>query len=142
LFHTRDGVALAAAAVRGIFSNFLMSTSTPDAVTRLRRIKTLHTMVWVFFVAAIVGVPVSAYGGRFDWAWGLAGVVLIEVLVLAGNRMRCPLTPMAAQFTDDRRPNFDIYLPEWLARWNKEIFGPLYALGVLYAAARWWGWLP
>jgi len=117
-----------------------MPTSTPDAAARLRRIKTFHTIVWVFFVAAIVGVPVSARLGRFDWAWGLAGVVMAEVLVLVVNRMRCPLTPMAARYTEDRRPNFDIYLPEWLARWNKQIFGPLYVLGLLYAAARWWGW--
>ena len=110
--------------------------------TPLTVIKTLHTVVWVFFVAAIVGVPVSAHLGRFDWAWGLAGVVMVEVLVLVANRMRCPLTPMAARFTEDRRPNFDIYLPAWLARWNKEIFGSLYALGLLYAASRRWGWWP
>jgi len=111
-------------------------------VTPLTTIKLIHTVVWVFFVAAIIGVPVSAHLGRYDWAWGLAGIVLIEVLVLVVNRMHCPLTPMAARFTEDRRPNFDIYLPEWLARWNKEIFGPLFALGLLYAAARQWGWLP
>jgi len=118
----------------------------PDGAARagtpLTVIKTVHTVVWVFFVAAIVGVPVSAHLGRFDRAWGLAGVVMVEVLVLVANRMRCPLTPMAARFTEDRRPNFDIYLPEWLARWNKQIFGPLYVLGLLYAAARWWGWWP
>lgn len=110
--------------------------------TPLTVIKTVHTVVWVFFVAAIVGVPVAARLGRFDWAWGLAGVVMVEVLVLVANRMRCPLTPMAARFTEDRRPNFDIYLPAWLARWNKEIFGSLYALGLLYAASRRWGWWP
>jgi hypothetical protein len=30
--------------------------------------------------------------------------------------MRCPLTGIAARYTDDRRDNFDIYLPPWLAR--------------------------
>lgn len=134
--------ALAAAATGRIFPGTPMPTPTLDAATRLRRIKTFHTIVWVFFVAAIVGVPVSAHLGRFDWAWGLAGVVMVEVLVLVVNRMRCPLTPVAARFTEDRRPNFDIYLPEWLARWNKEIFGPLYVLGLCYAVARRWGWWP
>jgi len=32
--------------------------------------------------------------------------------------------------------NFDIYLPEWLARYNKQIFGPLYAVGVAYLVTR------
>jgi len=52
------------------------------------------------------------------------------------NRWRCPLTAVAARYTDDRRANFDMYLPEWLARYNKQIFGPLYALGVAYLVMR------
>ncbi len=115
--------------------------AAPSSRVPLRIIKATHTVVWAFFVAAIIGVPISARLGRFDWALGLACLVFIEVLVLALNRMRCPLTPIAARFTADRRPNFDIYLPEWIARWNKEIFGPLFLLGLLYAAARWNGWV-
>lgn len=104
-------------------------------------IKTFHTVVWAFFVASIIGIPVSAAAGRFGWALGLAAIVFGEVLVLAFNQLRCPLTAVAARHTADRRPNFDIYLPMWLARYNKEIFGTLYLLGILYALARWRGWL-
>jgi hypothetical protein len=68
-------------------------------------------------------------------------VVMVEVGVLAVNSWHCPLTPMAAQFTEDRRPNFDLYLPEWLARWNKQIFGTLFVAGILFTAGRWLGWL-
>jgi hypothetical protein len=39
--------------------------------------------------------------------------------VLWLNGWRCPLTDVAARYTDDRRANFDIYLPEWLARYNE-----------------------
>jgi hypothetical protein len=52
-------------------------------------------------------------------------VVLAEVVVLAVNGWRCPLTGVAARYTDDRRENFDIDLPLWLARHNKRIFGAL-----------------
>lgn len=38
-------------------------------------------------------------------------------------------------------PNFDIFLPEWLARWNKEIFGSLFVVGVLLTVGRWLAWL-
>ena len=107
----------------------------------LRAVKTVHTAVWGFFVASIIAVPVSAAAGRFGWALLFAGIVLVEVLVLAFNGLRCPLTAVAARYTPDRRPNFDIYLPEWLARWNKEIFGTLYLLGLLFAFARWKGWV-
>ena len=53
------------------------------------------------------------------------------------NRWRCPLTAVAARYTEDRRDNFDIYLPQWLARHNKVIFGALYCAGVVFAVARW-----
>ena len=57
--------------------------------------------------------------------------------MLLFNKFRCPLTAVAARYTDDRRDNFDIYLPEWLARHNKIIFGTLYFAGVAFALTRW-----
>jgi hypothetical protein len=56
-------------------------------------------------------------------------------VVLWLNRWSCPLTAVAARYTEDRRANFDIYLPEWLAQYNKQIFGSLYAVGVAYLVA-------
>ena len=73
----------------------------------------------------------------FTHAAVASGVVLFEVAVLMLNQFRCPLTDVAARYTDDRRDNFDIYLPLWLARYNKTIFGLLYVAGVLYAFIRW-----
>jgi hypothetical protein len=53
------------------------------------------------------------------------------------NQMHCPLTPVAARYTDDRAPNFDIYLPRWLAQHNKTLFGGLFVAGVVFAVVRW-----
>jgi hypothetical protein len=103
----------------------------------LRLIKLLHTAVWLLFVLCIVAVPILGYARHFRQAAWLIGVVLGEVLVLVINRLRCPLTDVAARYTDDRRDNFDIYLPLWLARHNKTIFGILYVCGSLFALARW-----
>lgn len=100
-------------------------------------IKVLHTMVWVFFVACILGIFVFAHAGRLDVVGILIGIVLLEVLVLAFNQMACPLTGVAARYTDERPDNFDIYLPEWLARHNKTIFGTLYVAGIFYTLYRW-----
>ena len=112
---------------------------TPDA--SLRTIKTLHTVVWAFFAGAIIAIPIFGYIGRYSLAVVVIGVVLIEVLILASNRLRCPLTAVAARYTDDRSDNFDIYLPVWLARYNKHIFGILFLGGALFTFARWVGWL-
>ena len=85
--------------------------------------------------------PNTISGVTIGTSIGLAGlliaVVAIESLVLVVNAWRCPLTAVAAQYTNDRAPNFDIYLPRWLAQYNKEIFGPLYVVGVLFTLYRW-----
>ncbi len=99
----------------------------------------MHTLAWAFFVACIVAIPVFAWTGRFGWALAFIGIVTIEVVVIFVNGWRCPLTAVAARYTDDRRPNFDIYLPAWLARYNKEIFGTLFGAGVFVTVVRWLG---
>ena len=101
-------------------------------------IKLLHTAVWLFFVACIIGLPIAAMVHQFRWAGALAGLVLVECAVLAVNRCRCPLTGLAGRYTNDRSDNFDIYLPMWLARRNNEIFGAIFAIGGVIAV---WQWL-
>jgi hypothetical protein len=106
---------------------------------RLRAIKLVHTTVWAAFAGCIVAIPVLAWQNRFGVSAIMAVLVLGEVVVLWLNRWSCPLTAVSARYTEDRRANFDIYLPEWLARYNKQIFGPLYAAGVAYAVVRYLG---
>ena len=117
-----------------------MNSPVPDQQARqLHRIKLLHTAVWALFAGCILVLPVLAWMGAFRAALLLAGLVMLEVLVLAFNRWACPLTAVAARYTSDRRDNFDIYLPLWLARHNKLIFGGLYFLGLLILLLRWTG---
>jgi len=71
----------------------------------------------------------------------MTGIVLVEVFILALNGWQCPLTGLAARHTDDRRPNFDIYLPAWLARRNEVIFGSLFVAGEAIVILRWRGWI-
>jgi hypothetical protein len=107
-------------------------------VARLVAIKTIHSVVWTFFAGCITAIPVLALLNRSRDAAILIVVTLVEVVVLLVNRWSCPLTPIAAHYTDDRRANFDIYLPEWLARNNKRIFGTLYVGGILLTLALWY----
>jgi len=100
-------------------------------------IKLIHSVVWVFFVGCILAIPTAAAKGEFGWAAMCSGAVLIECGILACNCGRCPLTDLARRYTDERRENFDIYLPLWLARKNKAIFGTLFVLSEVYLLARW-----
>ena len=107
------------------------SPSVKPAV--LTAIKVTHTIVWAFLVA----IPLAAWRGAHGTAAWFAAIVAVEVIVLAINGWRCPLTSVASRYTDERSENFDIYLPIWLARHNKLIFGALYVAGVAFAVAQW-----
>jgi len=104
----------------------------------LLMIKLVHTVVWAFFVSCILAIPLAAATGRFPLAAMLIGLVLIEVVILAVNRGSCPLTNIAERYTSDRKANFDIFLPLWVAKNNKVIFGALFIAGAIYAAYTWW----
>ena len=103
----------------------------------LALIKAFHTVAWAFFVACILGIYYYSRAGRLLAACVLIGVVMGECAILACNGMKCPLTRIAAKYTDDRRDNFDIYLPLWLARYNKEIFGTLFVGGIVFTLLAW-----
>lgn len=111
-----------------------------ESSSRLRAIKLVHTIVWAFFASAILLIPLAAWLEAWGMVLALAGIVTLECLILAFNEMRCPLTPVAARYTDDRADNFDIYLPLWLARYNKQVFGGLFLAGILFALARRFVW--
>ena len=88
-------------------------------------------------VACIAGIPFAAWLRDFRVVAALSAVVWLECGALAVNRGRCPLTDLAEKYTVRRDPNFDIYLPRWLARYNKTIFGAIFAFGELFALGRW-----
>ena len=107
----------------------------------LRTIKMVHTIAWALFAGCILAIPVYAWRSEFGTAVVLIAIVFVEVFIIVANHWRCPLTGVAARYTDERQDNFDIYLPLWLARYNKEIFGSLFVAGLAYTLARWQGWI-
>lgn len=120
-----------------LWNNEVMQRATARNVP-LAGLKLLHTAVWAFFVACILLIPITAAKGQFVWSAVLSSLVWLECAVLALNQGRCPLTDVAARHTSERAHNFDIYLPERLAQYNKEIFGALFLLGQAYLG---WSWL-
>jgi hypothetical protein len=117
--------------------NAAATIRSADHARILVRIKLLHSAVWLFMATCILLIPWAALEERFQISAMLAGVILIECAVLSVNRGKCPLTSIAAMYTEERRENFDIYLPLWLARYNKVIFGTLFICGSSFALVRW-----
>jgi len=108
----------------------------------LTLIRTVHTIVWVFFVGCILDIFIYAHAEKIGIALILIGIIVGEGVILAVNRWRCPLTNISARYTDNRADNFDIYLPLWIAKHNKGLFGSLFIFGIgytVYIGMR--GWL-
>ena len=89
-------------------------------------------MVWVFFNVVIFYILYAAIFNKIDnLVWLACGFVLLEGIILLANGWKCPLTNVAERFTDERQDNFDIYLPLWLAKYNKAIYTTIFVLAFL-----------
>jgi hypothetical protein len=104
---------------------------------KLFTIKLVHTLVWLFFVSIIFYVVWSGLTNEITtFTWIAIGLVLAEGLVLLIFRMFCPLTLLARKYSDSKMDNFDIFLPNWVARHNKIIFTSIFAIGVALVLIR------
>lgn len=101
-------------------------------------IKIAHTAIWAVTASAILLIPIAALRGRFRVVAWLTALILVECAVLVLNHRTCPLTDLAAWFSTNRVANFGIYLPLWLAKYNKAILGSLFVEGEL---VWFWQWL-
>jgi hypothetical protein len=104
---------------------------------KLRLIKITHTFIWAIFAGSILAIPILAWFKIWTLTSILIILVLLECMVLVFNSMHCPLTDIAARYTADRVDNFDIYLPLWLAKHNKTIFGSLFVTGLIFTLIQW-----
>lgn len=100
--------------------------------TKLIIVKAAHTGVWLIMAMATMYILYAGITRTINVAvWASIGLLSLESLVLVANKWTCPLSPVAMRYTSDRVDNFDIYLPRSLARYNKLIFGTMFAVGLL-----------
>ena len=108
-----------------------------NAALNLFSVKLLHTGIWAFFVTVILYVLYCGLANQVTvYTWIAIGLVIVEGLVLLLFRGSCPLTLIARNYSDSDRDNFDIFLPNWLARYNKPIFTSLYFIGLMLVGYR------
>lgn len=104
---------------------------------KLLAIKLLHTLVWLFFVSIIFLVVYSGITGRITpFTWISIGLIFGEGFVLLIFKMFCPLTVIARKYSDSKKENFDIFLPNWLAKHNKLIFTSIFLFGLVLVLLR------
>ena len=111
--------------------------SSMEKEKKLFAIKLLHTLVWSFFVIIIFYVVYSGITNQITpFTWISMGLVVGEGLVLLIFKMFCPLTVIARKYSDSEKENFDIFLPNWLAKYNKVIFTSIFIFGVILVIIR------
>jgi hypothetical protein len=96
---------------------------------KLVLIKTIHTLIWVFFNVVIFYMLYAVLVNKIDkWLWIGYGLFIMEGLTLLVFKFYCPLTVMARKYSDSPKANFDIYIPHWLAKYNKQIYTSILGL--------------
>lgn len=101
-------------------------------INKLKLIKLAHSLIWMFMVAVIFYVVYSGIYNQINLiTWICIGIIFGEGIVLLAFKMYCPLTIMARKYSNSDKDNFDIYLPNWLAKYNKQIFTSIFMVGLI-----------
>ena len=100
-------------------------------------IKILHTAVWLFFNVVIFYLLYAVVQNKIGvWVWVGLGLFAVEGITLLLFGMMCPLTIMARKYSDSGKDNFDIFLPNWLARNTKRVCTGLLLLIIIALVCR------
>lgn len=95
-------------------------------------IKLIHTIIWVILAGATLYIFYSGLFNRITtYTWIAIAMIVGEGLVLLMFKWACPLTVIARKYSDSDKDNFDIFLPNWLAKHNKTIFTTLFLVGLI-----------
>ena len=104
---------------------------------KLILLKLFHTIIWIFFVGVISYILYSGITNQINlYTWIAIALIVGEGLLLWLFNMFCPITVLARKYSHSDKDNFDIFLPNWLARHNKIIFTSIYLIGVIIVILR------
>ncbi|MFW5696285.1 MAG: hypothetical protein ACOCXR_00705 [Phototrophicaceae bacterium] len=106
---------------------------------RLFALKLAHSLVFLVETTAIFYILYSGIVDRRDgWLALAVFLVLAEIVVFIGNRLRCPMTRLAQHLGDPRGDDFiaDIFLPAWFVPLVPHVCGTLAIVGLLIVAFR------
>jgi hypothetical protein len=91
----------------------------------------------MFFNLLIFYLYYAAIANKIDhWVWICIGLILSEGIVLLFFKRICPITLIARKYSDSTKDNFDIFLPNWLAKYNKLIYTILFIAVLIMIAFR------
>ena len=90
---------------------------------KLILIKILHSAIRIFYNIVVFYLLYAVISNKIDkWIWIGLGLIALEGLILLLFKKICPVTLIARKYSSSTSANFDIYLPNWLAKYNKLIY--------------------
>jgi len=105
--------------------------------SKLNIIKAVHTAIWLFFNIVIFYLYYAAITNKIDkWVWIGIACIFLEGLILLIFKNLCPVTLIARKYSDSAKDNFDIFLPNWLAKYNKLIYTTLFIIVLIMLGYR------
>ena len=105
--------------------------------TKLIIVKSIHTFIWIFFNVVMFYMLYAVIMNKIDlWLWIGFGLFVLEGITLLLFKFYCPLTLIARKYSDSTKDNFDIYLPNWLAKYTKVIYTTLLLIILLMTLYR------
>ena len=105
--------------------------------TKLVLVKILHTLIWIFLNLVIFYMLYAVIVDKIDkWLWIGYSLIVLEGITLLAFKFSCPLTIIARKYSDSDKDNFDIYLPNWLAKYNKQIYTSIMGIVLIITVYR------
>ena len=117
-----------------IFCSWVMQNKAEvmNREIKLISIKILHTLIWIFFNIVIFYLLYAVIVNKIDrWVWVCIFLITLEGLTLLIFKNVCPVTIAAKKYSDSDKANFDIYLPNWLAKYNKPIYTSIVGIALI-----------
>lgn len=95
-------------------------------------VKLVHTAVWIFFNVVIFYLAYAVIVNKInEFVWIGIAMIVLEGITLLIFKKSCPLTLVARRYSDSPKDNFDIFLPNWLAKYNKLIYTTIFVIIML-----------
>ncbi len=100
-----------------------------DNKNKLLTAKVIHTIIWLLFNVVLFYMAYEVINNEIDrFIWFGIGFIVIEGIVLLIFKWQCPFTIIARKYSTSTKENFDIYLPNWLAKYNKPIYITIFVI--------------
>ena len=99
---------------------------------KLNVVKLVHTLIWLGFNLVLGYLFYATLTDNINYLfWIGIGLIILECIILITLNWTCPLTFIARKYSESAKDNFDIFLPNWIAKHNKLIYSTLFSILVV-----------